>query len=705
MQSADERLDGWKRIAQHLNRDVRTLRRWELNEGLPVHRLMHDKQGTVYAFRSELDTWRAQRGGAPVTPTKHKKTRLPGKPGPRWLWLVVPALLIGTALMWYQPAEKKPTIAFGEWDWVLITQFDNRTGAELLDGTLEYALQRELANSAFVKVAPRERINDALALMKLPSSTEIDIKTGREISLRDGGIRMLVTGRIEKLGNSYLLSTDLVNPADGVTLASFSADASGQDQILTQIRSLSQEVRIALGEALSAIEASEEMLAKVTTPSLEALQLFSEANRMMTGPDRFRAIPVLEQAVRVDPDFASAHLLLTYAYRDRDQVEKAREHLQKAVVLAEQASERERLFILATYYRYLGEPEKEIETYHLLLRLYPDHFWASGNLSNIYESLGRLDQAYKFRVHATELRPNQASSMMGTAELAMANGDHELARSYIEKARLFEENVPYTNARLILTPVFHSWVEGDYQLAARELDRFINSKTPEELLAKEWEFVHVRSILMALGKLDRFREISAMRSELGWFQALVDFDSGTNDTMNEFLRSATAGFWVATLMAQNGQLEKASEMIEDPRSIQNLPPPFAYRDWKNLARGQLALAEGRLQDAVSLLSTDTMILNISAKYPHLFAMHSLAQAYERLGEPAQSIETLETASLQKPLTIYYTAGTWMWLRNQYYLQQLYTKTGQPEAAARVQDELREVLQLADSGHPFLQYAK
>jgi len=50
-------LESWKAIADYLRRDVRTVQRWEKNEGLPVHRHMHQKQGSVYAFRSEVDGW------------------------------------------------------------------------------------------------------------------------------------------------------------------------------------------------------------------------------------------------------------------------------------------------------------------------------------------------------------------------------------------------------------------------------------------------------------------------------------------------------------------------------------------------------------------------------------------------------------------------------------------------------------------------
>jgi TolB-like protein/Tfp pilus assembly protein PilF len=56
-----DRLDSWKDIAAYLKRDVSTVQRWERREGLPVHRHLHDKLGSAYAFRSELDAWSQSR--------------------------------------------------------------------------------------------------------------------------------------------------------------------------------------------------------------------------------------------------------------------------------------------------------------------------------------------------------------------------------------------------------------------------------------------------------------------------------------------------------------------------------------------------------------------------------------------------------------------------------------------------------------------
>lgn len=59
------RLDSWKEIAVYLRREVRTVQRWEKNEGLPVHRHIHLMGGTVYALKEEINVWLKGRGETP----------------------------------------------------------------------------------------------------------------------------------------------------------------------------------------------------------------------------------------------------------------------------------------------------------------------------------------------------------------------------------------------------------------------------------------------------------------------------------------------------------------------------------------------------------------------------------------------------------------------------------------------------------------
>jgi len=52
-----DRLDSWKEIAAYLGRDITTVQRWEKREGMPVHRHLHEKLGSVYASKTELEAW------------------------------------------------------------------------------------------------------------------------------------------------------------------------------------------------------------------------------------------------------------------------------------------------------------------------------------------------------------------------------------------------------------------------------------------------------------------------------------------------------------------------------------------------------------------------------------------------------------------------------------------------------------------------
>jgi TolB-like protein len=69
-----DRLDSWKQIAAYLHRSVRTVRRWEHEEGLPVHRHVHRTLASVYALKYEVDAWRQAIASVPT----FSRSRVPG---------------------------------------------------------------------------------------------------------------------------------------------------------------------------------------------------------------------------------------------------------------------------------------------------------------------------------------------------------------------------------------------------------------------------------------------------------------------------------------------------------------------------------------------------------------------------------------------------------------------------------------------------
>jgi TolB-like protein len=74
-----DRLDSWKEIAAYLKRDVTTVQRWEKREEMPVHRHLHDRIGSVYAFTSELDAWQLSRKVPLEEEPEEQAAGVPGK--------------------------------------------------------------------------------------------------------------------------------------------------------------------------------------------------------------------------------------------------------------------------------------------------------------------------------------------------------------------------------------------------------------------------------------------------------------------------------------------------------------------------------------------------------------------------------------------------------------------------------------------------
>ena len=95
-----DRLDSWKDIATYLRRAVRTVIRWEQEEGLPVHRHQHDKRGSVYAYKSELDDWLQNRALRPEAAEAPSETGLGTS---RWraiILTVAVATVLAIAVIW-----------------------------------------------------------------------------------------------------------------------------------------------------------------------------------------------------------------------------------------------------------------------------------------------------------------------------------------------------------------------------------------------------------------------------------------------------------------------------------------------------------------------------------------------------------------------------------------------------------------------------
>jgi tetratricopeptide (TPR) repeat protein len=101
----DLRLDSWKEIAAFFNCGERTVRRWETERALPIHRLPGGARSGVFAYTRELSEWRAQGNAdespadAPDAPLAPELLRIEGfTPRNAWRIGILLVLFVAVAL-------------------------------------------------------------------------------------------------------------------------------------------------------------------------------------------------------------------------------------------------------------------------------------------------------------------------------------------------------------------------------------------------------------------------------------------------------------------------------------------------------------------------------------------------------------------------------------------------------------------------------
>jgi serine/threonine protein kinase/Tfp pilus assembly protein PilF len=624
--------------------------------------------------------------------------------------IVLVILLAGLGYSLKSWINKRATLPFHERDWVLITSFDNRTGEPLFDGTIESALERELSNSRFVNVISSERAGDVLRLMKKPPDTKIDAATGREICLRDGGTRALVTGRVEKFGTRYVMSVSLIDPFRNQTVVSANEEAANQEGIWPAIRRLSNWTRETLGEALPVIQQSNESLEKVTTPSLRALQLYTQAmplvNQFQWGP----AEQVLKQALTEDPEFASAHIMLAHMLRNqRKPVEEWEPPSQRALQLSGRTSERERYFIEGSYYSMRARYEEAVSSYEALVRQYPDYFWGQWNLAWTYFSLGRYQEMVTQFAKAAELRPNDFW-INRMAAWNLVQRDMNEARRVVQRAAKVitpetATTYPDESTWIQLFAVHDLWVRDDIESALNELNRWAATIDSREGPERRVFVNYVANCYLAFGKIKAaegfFEMLPIDNGERNRFHAEAAFATGNRAQFRKYVDQLKPGLGKASMLARAGFPDEAQKLVSK-RKKEPASKDVNVQIFMRTVEGEIALSRGRTAEAVSLLEKSVPAVRWNSSTAFFIDSVSLAEALERQGDLQKAVQVLESASQAKPIAYDAIGSTGQyWLTVQWRLAQVYRKLGRIDDAQKIEAELSRMLAYADPEHPIL----
>src|SRR5215470_17393565 len=265
-----DRLDSWKEIASYLRRDVRTVQRWEKKEGLPVYRHLHDKLGSIYAYRNELAEW--------------FKARQQSGPG-------------------QQNGETKVKLA--------VLPFGNVSDAKE-DAYFSDGLTEEMITQITRLQAPE------LAVIARTTAEHYDASSkSLEQMKKDLGVGYVLEGKVRRGGNRVRITAQLTHLKDQTQLWAETYERDLSDVLSVQAdiaKAIAREINLALNLSQSARLSELQKGQGRVQPAAYDSYLKARYNlHKMTPSAISRSIEDFERAIQSDPNYAPAHAGLASA--------------------------------------------------------------------------------------------------------------------------------------------------------------------------------------------------------------------------------------------------------------------------------------------------------------------------------------------------------------------------------------------------------
>lgn len=643
-----------------------------------IRRLRRGKVWRDSRLRSGADTTpavvEAQTESAP-RPEKRELERPPEGRRPSTLrtavLVVVSAVIVGGVLivLWLvlprQDQAKAPSgtlVAEGvlkEREQIVLADFENRTSMLDLGNVITEALRIDLSQSAYVRVAGPGSVVRVLRRMEVDPGQPLDLALAREIAVREG-LTAVIGGEVATVGGSYLISAAIFSAESGEVLAGFRESAADSTAILAAIDRLSQALRQRVGESVRAIRHGAP-LEQVTTGSLEALRKYSQAIRVWTyAADPVTAIALFEEAIALDTGFAAAYLNLAKILADRGERARSRDAQTAAYLRRGRLTDYERYDVIASYHSSLGDYDKAITAYERLLDLYPADLAALNNLANVYFRTRDFARAERFYLKAVVADSAAYIPYRNAIAAQVAQGNFDEARETLDR---YLKNVADTD--VITLPSWLASARGDYE-TARQLSLSQDVRTPAE---RVWQARRLALLAQVEGRLaDAEGHWQAVMAGLDgqyflWAAARSAFvDVWLRGRPGAGLRAIESALERCPLdslapldrqylqynpqnpledglvgfFALAGQADRARQLLAEYEIV--IEPELRERHQPSLhaARGALALAEGRPQEAITELKAWD-----NGTHCTICALPYLARAYEMAGALDSAITVYE----------------------------------------------------------------
>ena len=355
---------------------------------------------------------------------------------PRWKTVAGAVSLLATILVaagLYLHSRKARALTMQ--DSIVVANFANTTGDPVFDGTLRQALGVDLGQSPYLNVESDRRVAAALKEMEKPVGERLSREVAREVCLRTNG-QALIAGSIETAGNGYEIELKALDCQTNKTIAGAEDEAKNRNDVLHALHKAAGQLRGELGESLASVDKFNKPLQEATTSSLEALQAYTTAVALRQSKGNTAALPYLQQAVALDPNFALAYAAMGSIYFAMAQTGLARENTVKAYELRNRVSERERFQILGAYYQSVtGDFDQAIQNSTEWIRSYPGDAVPHARLALLSAGLGQYEEGVRQLQEAIRLDPDAYNSYTDLILFFMELHRPDEAKASYEAAR------------------------------------------------------------------------------------------------------------------------------------------------------------------------------------------------------------------------------------------------------------------------------
>jgi tetratricopeptide (TPR) repeat protein len=491
--------------------------------------------------------------------------------------------------------------------------------------------------------------------MERAPTTPLTGDVAREVAARTNA-KAILRGRLARAGSGYAVSLELADAGGSTILASMQGSAGDAQELIPVVDHLTRKLRGKIGEGLRQV-ARTVPLERATTASLEALRKFTEATQANDVEFNYdRAVAAGREAVRIDSTFALAWRKLAVALQNAGGSAAAIDSaLERAAQFAEKLPPRERHLVMGGYYEthtIRNNRALALNEYRAVFGIDSLNSVAINQLAMLHSFRGDLDSALHYGRYYYRVRQGPNIRFRAVYGL-VALGHVDSARSLLDSMRADDPAWigSFAGSRMVRVVEYSS---GNIEAVRASIAQSLQSPVlPLRLDA----LLHGAEVELVGGHLDSATALNRAAQELQLARGMPGFPSLAAAQADILYRDravvgiasldsfVASGEWTAALKADRpyatvallyalaGAPAKARQILAQYRiELPGVAESELSRGNTVTVEALIAIAEGRLPEAITLGRSILRERDGSAPPCRVCGPLALANAFDRMGQ-------------------------------------------------------------------------